>query len=306
MLTQPWNALCHCVDRTPLGTLSQQPLICSSCGQRYTQENGVWCFLSDEQQATFSCFLDEYTKIRHLEGRGSQDPQFYLALPEVDSQVALAGQWRMRAISFNYLKAQILPNVGSSLKVLDLGAGVGWLSHRLHELGHSPCAIDLSMDELDGLGAATVYPGDWPRLQAAFDHLPLADQQADLLIYNASFHYSSDYDITLKEALRVLKPEGSVVILDTPLYRHAYSGVQMKAERHDYFEKKYGFRSDALPSIDYLTWDRLQELGISHGLDWSVTIPWYGWQWKLRPLKAFIKRQREPSKFATLMGRRKP
>jgi len=306
VLTQTWNALCHCAEHTPLGALSQQPLSCSVCGQRYTQEHGVWCFLSAEQQAAFSRFLDEYTKIRHKEGRGSQDPQFYLALPEVDSQVALAWQWRMRAISFNFFKTRLLPDFSSQLKVLDLGAGVGWLSHRLHELGHSPCAVDVSVDELDGLGAASVYPGDWPRLQAAFDLLPLADQQADMLIYNASFHYSSDYDTTLKEALRVLKPEGCVVILDTPLYRHDHSGVQMKAERHDYFEKKYGFRSDALASIDYLTWDKLRQLGVDHGLDWSVSIPWYGWQWKLRPLRAFIKRQREPSTFAILVGRRKP
>ena len=188
--------------------------------------------------------------------------------------------------------------------MLDLGAGVGWLSNRLAELGHDPCAIDLNLDPRDGLGAARHYGGDWPRVQAEFDRLPLADRQADLVIYNASLHYSTAYRSTLAEALRVLRPGGRIVVLDSPIYRHDASGRQMIAERQAAFARDHGTRSDALPSVGYLTWAMLRELGRELGLRWRVIRPWYGWRWALRPWRARLACKREPSTFALLVAQR--
>jgi SAM-dependent methyltransferase len=192
----------------------------------------------------------------------------------------------------------------SGLRVLDLGAGVGWLSNQLALLGHQPCAIDLNLDPRDGLGAARHYSGDWPRIQAEFDRLPLADQQADLVIYNASLHYSADYRATLTEALRVLRPGGQIAIMDSPIYRRAASGRQMIAERQAAFARDHGTRSDALPSVGYLTWAMLRDLGRDLGLRWRIIRPWYGWRWALRPWRARLARKREPSTFALLVARR--
>ena len=84
--------------------------------------------------------------------------------------------------------------------ILDLGAGTGWLSHRLARLGHYPCAVDLTIDRRDGLGAARHYTPDWPLVQSDFAHLPLGAAQVDMVVYNASLHYSIDYRTTLREA----------------------------------------------------------------------------------------------------------
>jgi SAM-dependent methyltransferase len=192
----------------------------------------------------------------------------------------------------------------TGLHILDLGAGVGWLSNRLAGLGHHPCAIDLNLDPRDGLGAARHYGGDWPCVQAEFDRLPLADSQADLVIYNASLHYSTAYRATLAEALRVLRPGGRIVVLDSPIYRHDASGRQMIAERQAAFARDHGTRSDALPNVGYLTWGMLRELGRELGLRWRVIRPWYGWRWALRPWRARLMRTREPSTFALLVAAR--
>ena len=188
--------------------------------------------------------------------------------------------------------------------MLDLGAGVGWLSNRLAGLGHYPCAIDLNLDPRDGLGAARHYGGDWPCVQAEFDRLPLADRQADLVIYNASLHYSTAYRATLAEALRVLRPGGRIVVLDSPIYRRDASGRQMLAERQAAFARDHGTRSDALPNVGYLTWAMLRDLGCDLGLRWEIIRPWYGWRWALRPWRARLARKREPSTFALLVATR--
>ena len=123
------------------------------------------------------------------------------------------------------------------------------------------------------------------------------------MIYNSSIHYSPDYRHTLNEARRVLRPDGRVVIIDTPVYRRREHGEQMVAERHQVFEQRYGFRSDAIPSIEYFDEEMLAELARDLNIQWTIQRPWYGWQWHLRPLKARLARRRPPSRFFILVGR---
>ena len=88
-------------------------------------------------------------------------------------------------------------------------------------------------------------------VEAEFDHLPFRAASFDLAIFNASIHYSTDYRRTLNEVRRCLRPGGHFVIIDSPIYRLPEHGEKMRAERHDEFETRYGFRSDALPSLEY-------------------------------------------------------
>jgi hypothetical protein len=41
--------------------------------------------------------------------------------------------------------------------VLDVDAGIGWLSYRLPKRGHRPLAVDLLDNDSDGFGAARHY-----------------------------------------------------------------------------------------------------------------------------------------------------
>ncbi|MEA2559250.1 MAG: hypothetical protein QOH06_754 [Acidobacteriota bacterium] len=289
-----WTLACP-VCRTTLASSH-----CLGCGRDWPQIDGIWRFLPPERAEIFALFLRDYTRIRHAEGRGSEDPEHYLRLPDCDPSHPIAWQWQMRRQTWETFRRRVLPRLGP--KILDLGAGVGWLSHRLAGLGYQPCAVDVSVDDRDGLAAARHYTPSWPRLQAELDHLPLADGQADAAIFNASLHYSSDYAATLREAQRVLRPGGSLVILESPIYRKEESGRRMVAERHADFDRRFGTRSDALPSIEYLTWDRLDELARELGIHWQRFPTWYGWRWALRPWVARLKRKREPSRFVILVG----
>jgi SAM-dependent methyltransferase len=256
--------------------------------------------LTPEREAAFATFIQDYTHIRHTEGRGSTNPVWYRSLPFAEGR--FAPDWRIRAQS--YRKLSRLISADHSLRIADLGAGNGWLSNRLAENGHHVAAVDLLTDALDGLGAYRHYGTTFEVVQADFDILPFTDASLDLIIFNGSFHYSTDAGATLHEALRTLPSDGHIAIVDTPVYHDASSGAKMVREREDHFERRYGTRSDALASENYLTYDRLDRLSTDLGLRWTIHTPFYGWRWHLRPLKARLRGHREPARFHVILGRR--
>jgi SAM-dependent methyltransferase len=255
-------------------------------------------------------FLEEYRFIRHAEGRGSDTSGYYRALPFSERSDPNAAMWALRAKTYSYFLRQVLTPLEAQatrpLDVLDLGAGNCWLSHRLSLRGHRPVAVDIFTDERDGLQAARHYPKAFPAVESDFDDLPLSSEGFDLAIFNASFHYSVNYIKTLSEVRRCLRPSGVFAILDSPIYRLRDHGERMVKEKHAIFAQRYGFRSDALPSIEFLDVPMLHTLQEQVNIEWQVFKPWYGWRWHLRPLQALVQRRRPPSKFWVLVGKFQP
>jgi SAM-dependent methyltransferase len=252
-------------------------------------------------------FLADYCRIRHAEGRGSDDPAYYRALPYEDLTSRNSAMWAMRAKTYRYFERRVLSPIeraaGRQLDVLDLGAGNAWMSYRLSLRRHHPIAVDIFTDARDGLLAARHYPSTFPLVEAEFDRLPFAASRFDLAVFNSSLHYSTSYVRTLSEVRRCLRPGGLVVVLDSPVYRRREDGERMVADRHAGFLERYGFRSDAIPSIEFLDEPGLDALARALSLRWTVHRPWYGWQWHLRPWKAWLTRRRPPSRFWILTGR---
>ena len=273
---------------------------CAECGYRLRSIGGIVHAIAPQRRPYFEKFLCDYMKIRRAEGRGSNDPACYRALPFEDLSGRNVEQWRMRATTYRYLESRLLPE--SPIDILDLGAGNGWLSNRLAQRGHRPVAVDIFTDALDGLGAARHYGISFPLVEAEFDRLPFVGRQFDWAVFNCSLHYSVDYRHTLEEMLRCLRPQGQIVILDSPIYRRREHGERMREERHQQFEKMYGFRSDSIPSVEFLWDDLLQQLACDLRIEWRVHRPWYGLRWHLRAWKAALKRQRPPSRFQILTG----
>jgi SAM-dependent methyltransferase len=124
--------------------------------------------------------------------------------------------------------------------------------------------------------------------------------QFDVVIFNASLHYSTDYRATLQEALRCLRKGGHLLVADSPFYRKEESGQRMLEEKRAAFHRQFGFSSESIPSREYLTPDTLSDLAAHLALKWDVYKPWHGLSWALRPVKAKLLRRREPSNFYLL------
>ena len=285
---------------------------CRQCGFVLREENGIWKAMPEERHAYFEQFIIDYERIRAAEGRGSLAADFYINLPYKDASSRNQQQWAIRAQTFRYLIRNLLApsRANAPLRVLDIGAGNGWLSFRLSLAKYEPVAVDLLTNEFDGLGAAMHFrhllAKPFPRFQAESAHLPFANAQFDVAIFNASFHYSENYRQCLAEALRCLRTGGMVAICDSPWYAADESGKRMVEERHQHFIAKFGTASDSIRSLEYLTDERLEDLERHFSIQWQVHAPWYGLQWAMRPLIAKLRGRREPSRFRIYTARKAP
>jgi SAM-dependent methyltransferase len=290
--------------RAPLQSTGPDELSCAVDGLQFARIDGIWRFLLPERAAYFEKFIREYETIRRAEGRGSQEAAYYRALPYHDLSGKMIADWRIRAASFDLFLKKVISPEKSPLRILDLGAGNGWLSNRLSALGHVVTAVDLMTNDFDGLGCWRYYNANYTPVQAEFDGLPFENGVADMVIFNASLHYAVNYHETIAEALRVLGRAGKLVVLDSPVYRQAGSGERMVQERETQFTKRYGFPSNALPSQNYLTYSKLNELAAAANLKWKLFTPFYGFRWALRPFMAKLRGSREPARFHVIVGSR--
>ncbi|MCW1095604.1 MULTISPECIES: class I SAM-dependent methyltransferase [Streptomyces] len=188
-----------------------------------------------------------------------------------------------RAHSFNAAAAQYAANrpsyppvlfdaleelTGRPLKgarVVDVGAGTGLATARLHERGADVVAVE------PGAGMATEFrrtlPGV-PVVRGNGNALPLAGRSADLLTYAQAWHWT-DPALAVPEALRVLRPGGALALwwntdaLDVPwiaesarrVDRH-FEGLNLSAEKRK-FEARF---ADPTGHLDFvhrvLRWTR--------------------------------------------------
>jgi SAM-dependent methyltransferase len=262
--------------------------------------------LDPSRARAFHAFVERYEFVREAEGRRLQDPKVLKALPYLGGSGARRREWAIRAKSFRTLIRDVVAPferaARRSLRVLDLGSGVGWLAYRLARRGHDVAAVDLLVNDFDGLGVHRHYDGAFLSVEAEFDRLPFGDAAFDVVVYNASFHYASDYAATLEESLRVLSPGGRIVVMDTPLYREASSGEAMVREREESFAARYGIEKHAVWTEGFLTYDRLEALGRSFSIRWELVEPWYGLRWWIKPWWAGLRGSREPARFKLMIG----
>jgi SAM-dependent methyltransferase len=252
-------------------------------------------------------FRTEYGAHRASEGRAHSHAEL-LALPYLRSG-PLARQWSVRARTFEAFLRRVVAPVARGiddrpLRVLDLGAGNGWLCYRLARGGSDAVAIDIRDDSIDGLGAAAPLLGaEFPpfeRIVASFDALPVGEAHFDIVVFNASLHYAVDLGSVLAEARRVALSGGRVAVLDSPFYKSETDGTAMVDDKRRSAFARFGERAEALmalPFIEFLTRERLETASRGLGLVWRrhrVSYPlWY----EARPYVARLRGERRPSRF---------
>jgi ubiquinone/menaquinone biosynthesis C-methylase UbiE len=139
------------------------------------------------------------------------------------------------------------------------------------------------------IGSSASHDGERgvSRIGASFEALPLASGSFDMAIFNASLHYAIDLDATLREARRVTRRGGHLVIIDSPFYARERDGDATVREKNA--SGAYGATLLEPPFIEYLTSERLP--------GWRRHRVWYPLWYEVRPIIAWVRGKRRPSSF---------
>ncbi len=266
---------------------------CENREHTFQRVDDIWRFLPRRRAERYANFLEQYHALRRDDGWGSSCADYYRALPHVPRNDLQRHIWRIREKNFR----RLLEFIGNdkSLRILDIGAGNGWLSNQLTQRGHMVAALDISDDERDGLGARENYLTQPECYQGEFDNMPFCAAQFDLAIFNASLHYSSALTTTLDEAKRVIDRRGKIAVMDSPFYSDDASGKRFVYEQHS----RWG--SHNLGMAGFLTMARLADAASAAGLQVSVWAGDQEWHKQLRRKFAKRKLSREPAHFPILV-----
>ncbi len=263
--------------------------VCPQCQSEYDVREDIYRFLLPERQREIEPFLAQYRTVREQDGYRPLAAAYYQTLPQVDRRNPQADVWRVRRASYKNL-LRVLSSAPGVSTILDLGAGNGWLSHRLSEVGHCCAAVDWLDDEQDGLGAGRFYSTDFLCVQADYDQLPFAPGQFNAVIFNASLHYSADIAASLQHARRMLSPGGVIAVMDSPTFRSERAGRRMVAERDERFAMQYGLARPAGQGAGYLTPQAL-------GAGWRFIPSRGGAGWEARRILGAVKSRKESAMF---------
>ena len=279
-------------------------LSCVACGQTFACTRGIYRFLSMSRQRAAEAFLQQYRLVRARDGYRAPSADYYRMLPVVARHDPRAAEWRIRRESYVRLQRHALPAAWeSSVRVLDLGAGSGWLSHRLAGFGMHPVAVDRLDDEEDGLGACRHYPVSFPAVQADFDALPFAPGGFDLVVLNGSLHYSSCPEATLAGARRMLAAGGTLVVMDSPMFDRDQDGQRMLDDQRRTFAREYGLSEIVPGGSGFLTFAQLNRTAETLGLKGRFFPSRGPAEWRLKRQVARWRLGRAPASFGVWVGR---
>jgi SAM-dependent methyltransferase len=198
-------------------------LYCPPCDRQFPIIDGIPSLVRQEDAATLADSARQYRAARLQEGWSPLSLDQALALPQGSPPGYHPLYWEVRRQSYNAMMEVLACDTSSPHRgpVADLGAGTGWLAHRLAAVGYRVLAVETSLEEDFGLKEARTYlsPPHPPFLpvQGDLEHPPVQRECLKFAIFNASLHYAHDLGETLRRIAGILREDGCLIILDTPL-----------------------------------------------------------------------------------------
>jgi SAM-dependent methyltransferase len=211
-------------------------LQCQGCAERFPFDSRIPALLRRQDAPRLAQFSRQYSAARQADGWQPLPAGQARALPYGRPDGYPPLYWQVRRQSFCGLMS-LLAREGPSPAAgpaADLGAGTGWLSYRLAQLGYQVLAVEASTDDSFGLGAAEAHylsQVDFVPVQASLEYPPLQASSMTLIIFNASLHYATDLEATLHRASLALRLGGRLVVLDSPIAHRPRPGTG-QGDRH--------------------------------------------------------------------------
>jgi SAM-dependent methyltransferase len=219
-------------------------LECRVCAARFVVRAGIVDLLLDppDYVAREAAGLERFAEVMRADG---WDGDRIRQLPYVD----LPYWWGQRR-AFEYWSGQLPFSPGEWL--LDVGANTCWASAMFAQLGLSVVALDIATTDLQGLASAEHFIADgsvlFDRLISSMASPSVASDSMDYVFCCEVLHHNSLSELhrTFRECFRVLRPGGSLLVVNEPLRfplkpkrRHAQEVADFDGNEHAYFLHQY-------------------------------------------------------------------
>jgi len=211
--------------------------------QHLSIKNGVYCLSSIQDE-----FEQAYIAVREKEGRVLHDDEV-LSLPHLPIQHPRRKEWLKR----NFTLRKVLPFIKKlgPHRIMDLGCGNGWFTNCLAQETHaSVTGVDMNMTELKQATRlferknchfvyGDIFSDQWP------------EHYFDTITLNACVQYFPDLDQLISKLLELLRPNGTIHLLDSPFYD--ISEVKLAKERTAVYYQQQGI-PEMIPFYHHHHW----------------------------------------------------
>jgi SAM-dependent methyltransferase len=116
-----------------------------------------------------------------------------------------ARQKKIRALEWNSIEEELKKHPGN---FLDIGCGIGCALSRAQKLGFSVVGIEPNLRRVEEFSDQRQSI-----LRGVSEYLPFKDAKFDTIFSSHSLEHFKDRNVGLKEILRVLKPNGIIIII---------------------------------------------------------------------------------------------
>jgi SAM-dependent methyltransferase/uncharacterized protein YbaR (Trm112 family) len=190
-------------------------LTCRSCGERRTIERGIVDLMVGAPDFVLreQAGLDRFADVMRADG---WDREMVLKLPDHHS-----GYWYAQGTLMNQVLATVPLQQGD--RILDVGSNTCWASAKFAERGLWPIALDINANEMQGLATADWWHEDkglyMERVLGQMFDVPLATGSLDWVWCCEVLHHNHRRNLwrTMRELHRVLKPGGSLIVVNETL-----------------------------------------------------------------------------------------
>jgi ubiquinone/menaquinone biosynthesis C-methylase UbiE len=196
-------------------------------------------------------FEKAYLQIRNEENRIYSD-EIVKKLPQLPKNHPQFKEWKSRQRISQQLLQYLAQNKGEYY--LDLGCGNGWFTHQIQKNTKGK-VVGLDINALELKQAHRLFAND--SCFFAYGDIfksPLPKQYFNSIILNSCIQYFPDLQLLIKRLLELLKKDGCIHILDSPLYQAKELAAAQQRSKW-YYEKKGNLVM--LPHYHHHTWEAL-------------------------------------------------
>ena len=181
-------------------------------------------------------FEQLYTDLRRAENRIYSDEQVS-RLPNIERNHVYVKEWDMRKDSCERL-VRHLASKKRPLKILEIGCGNGWLSHRLSEIASSyVVGLDVNLLELQQAERVFALSPNLAFVYGDMDSAFLENQRFDVVVFAAAIQYFESLPGIIQKAFERLNEGGEIHILDSHFYEQSELKIAQQRSA-DYFKRK--------------------------------------------------------------------